>query len=59
MHCPLARHFCPKSPQKKIEKNQQTSLKLIANDYKSDYTFLLNEKENSAMEINGMCTLAL
>ena len=59
MYFPLAWHFCSKSSQSKIEKSKYRSLKLIANDYNSDYKFLLNETGNSTMEIRRPHTLAL
>ena len=59
MHCSLAWHFCSKLSQNKIEKKQFRFLILIINDYNSDYKFLLNEAENSTMEIKTLHTLAL
>ena len=55
----LAWHSCSKSSQNKILKTQYKSLKLITNDCKGDYKFLLKEIGNSTMEINGLRTLAL
>ena len=49
MYCPLAWYFCSKSSQNKIEKIQYSSLKLITNDYNSDYKFLLIEAGNSTI----------
>ena len=59
MYCSLAWHFCSKLSQNKIEKKQFKFLILIINDYNSDYKFLLNEAENSTMEIKTLRTLAL
>ena len=59
MYCLLAWHFCFKSSQNKTEKIQYRSLKLITNNYHSNYKFLLNEKGNSTMEIKRLRTLAL
>ena len=59
MYYPLAWHFCSKSSQIKKEKNQHRSLKLITNDYNSDYKFLPNETGNLTMEIKRLRTLAL
>ena len=59
MYCPSGWHFCSKSSQNKIEKISYRSPKLIANNYHSDYKFLLNETRNSTMEIKRLCTLAL
>ena len=58
MYCPLACHFCSKSFQNKIKQIQYRSLKLITNDYNSDYKFLPNETGNSAMEIKRLRTHA-
>ena len=54
MYCPLVWHFCSKSSQNKIEKSQYRYLKLITNDYNSDYKFLLNETGNVAMTIKNL-----
>ena len=43
MYCLLASHFSSKSSRNKVGKFQYRSLKLITNDYNSDYKFLLNE----------------
>ena len=59
MYFPLVWHFTSKSSQNKIEEIQYRFLKLITNDYNSDYKFLLNEKGNSTMEIKGLRTFAL
>ena len=59
MYCSLAWHFCSKLSRNKIEKKQFRFLILITNDYNSDYKFLLNEAENSTMEIKTLRTLAL
>ena len=59
MYCSLAWHSCSKSSQNKIEGIQYRSLKLTANNYHSDYKFLLNETRNSTMEIKGLYTPAL
>ena len=59
MDCPLAWHFCSKTSQNKINKIQYRSLKLITNDYNSDYKFLLNETGNSSMKIERLRTLVL
>ena len=44
--------------QEKI-KNSVGPLKVIINDYNSDYNFLLNEARNSTMEIKTLRTLTL
>ena len=42
MYCPLTWHFCSKNPQNKIGKIQYRSLKMLTNDYNSDYKDLLD-----------------
>ena len=59
MYCPLAWHFCSKASQNKIEKIQYRSLKILSNDYYSDYEFLLEKTENPTMEIRRLRSLAL
>ena len=59
MYYSLAWHFCSKSSQNKIEKIQYRSLRLITNNYNSDYKFVLNETRNPIMKIKRLRTLAL
>ena len=59
MYCPLTWHFCSKSSQNKIEKIQYRSLKILTNDYNSDYKDLLEITKTSTMEIKRLRTLAL
>ena len=59
MHCPLTWHLCSKSSQNKIEKTQYRSLKMLTNDYNSDYKDLLEITKTSTMEIKRLRTLAL
>ena len=56
MYCLLAWHFCSKSSQ---NKNQYRSLKLITDNFYSDYKFLLNETENLTIEIKKLRIIAL
>ena len=59
MHRPLAWHFCSKLSQNRIVKNEYRSLKLITNNFNSDYKFLLNEAGNWTMEVKILGTLTL
>ena len=59
MYCPLTWYFCSKNSQNKIEKIQYRSLKMLTNDYNSDYKDLLNVTKNSTMDIRRLRTLAL
>ena len=59
MYCPLTWHFCSKPSQNKIEKIQYRSLKMLTNDYNSDYKDLLEITKTSTMEIKRLRTLAL
>ena len=59
MYCPLTWHFCLKPSQNKIEKIQYRSLKMLTNDYNSDYKDLLEITKNSTMGIKRLRTLAL
>ena len=59
MYCPLTWHFYSQNSQNKIEKIQYRSLKMLTNDYNSDYKDLLDVTEKSTMEIRRLRTLAL
>ena len=59
MYCPLTWHFCSKSSQNKIEKIKYRSLKMLTNDYNSDYKDLPEITKTSTMEIKRLRTLAL
>ena len=59
MYCPLTWHFCSKSSQNKIEKIQYRSLKMLTNDYNSDYKDLLENTKTSTMEIKRLRIVAL
>ena len=58
-YCPLVWHFCLCKSSQKIEKIQLPCLRIIYNDYSSDYQTLLNRSENSSMEIKRVRNLAL
>ena len=58
MYCPLAWHFCPKSSQNKIEKIHYRCLKMLTNDYHSDYKALLKSTGKPTMETRRIRVLA-
>ena len=58
-YCPLVWHFCSSKSSQKIEKIQLRYLRIICNDYSSDYQTLLKLSQKSLMEINRLRTLAL
>ena len=58
-YCPLVWHFCSTISVKKIEKIQERALRILYNDFSSDYEFILNKYDKSTMEIKRLRTLAL
>ena len=58
-YCPLVWHFCSCKSSQKIEKIQLRCLRIIYNDYSSDYQTLLNRSQKPSMEIKRLRNLAL
>ena len=58
-YCPLVWHFCSKRALNKIEKIQERCLRLVLNDYTSNYEELLQKSGNTTMEIRRLRTLAI
>ena len=58
-YCPLVWHFCSCKSSQKIEKIQLRCLRIIYNDYSSDYQTLLNLSQKPSMEIKRLRNLAL
>ena len=58
-YCPLVWHFCSAKSVKKIEKIQERLLRLLLNDYRSDYKSLLVKSSKSTMEVKRLRALAL
>ena len=58
-YCPLVWHFCSSNSSQKIEKIQLCCLRIIYNDYSSDYQTLLNRSQKPSMEIKRLKNLAL
>ena len=55
-YCPLVWHFCSSKSVKEI---QERALRILYNDFSSDYESILNESGKSTMEIKRLRTLAL
>ena len=58
-YCPLVWHFCSSKSLNKIEKIQERELRLLHNDFTSDYSELLNKSGKPSMEVKRLRTLAL
>ena len=53
-YCPLDWHFCPSKSLYKIEKIQERALRLLHNDFASDYAEVLKKSGKAAMEIKRL-----
>ena len=58
-YCPLVWMNCSNESMRKIERIQERSLRLLYNDYESDYDSLLHKAEIPRMEIKRLRTLAI
>ena len=58
-YCPLVQHFSSCESIRKIEKIQKRCLRIILNDYESDYETLLRNSNKPTMEIRRLRTLAV
>ena len=58
-YCPLVWYFCSAKPVKEIEKIQEPTLKILYNDFSSDFEFILNKSDKSTMEVKRLRTLAM
>ena len=56
-YCPLVWHFSSCESIRKIEKIQKRCLRIILNDYESDYENVLRNSNNPTMEIRKLRTL--
>ena len=52
-------HFCSAKSVKDIEKIEERALRILCNDFSSDYESILNKYVNLTMEIRRLRTLAL
>ena len=57
-YCPLVWHFCSSKSLYKIEKIQERALRLLRNDFTSDYAELLKNSGKATMEIKRLRCLA-
>ena len=58
-YCPLVWHFCSSKSVYKIAKIQERALRLLHNDFASDYAVLLQKPGKATMEIKRRRCLAL
>ena len=58
-YCPLVWHFCSCKSLQKTETMELRCLRIIYNDYSSDYQSLLKLTGKPSMEIERLTTLAL
>ena len=53
-YCPLVWHFCSCQSSRKVKQIQKRCLKIILNDYTSDYETLLEKGKASTMNVKKM-----
>ena len=58
-YCPLIWHFCSCKSKSKIEKIQERALRLLLNDYDSQYPILLNKANKPTMEVKRFRALVI
>ena len=58
-YCPLVWHLCSKNLMRKIEKIQERCLRIILDDYESNYKALLHKLGQSTMKIKRFYTLPI
>ena len=58
-YCPLVWHFCGVTNNSKIEKIQERALKIVYNDYKSDYNVLLTKFGTDTMLQSRLKTMIM
>ena len=56
--CPVTRHFSSCDSLRKIEKNHKRCLRIILDDYESDYEILLDKSWKEIMAIKRLRVLA-
>jgi hypothetical protein len=57
-YCPLVWHFCTSESLKKLERIQERALRLLLNDYQSDYETLLEKSNKPTLQIRRIKLLA-
>ena len=58
-YCPLIWHFCAAKSVRKFERIQERALRILYNDFESDYEVLLKQSGKCTMEVRRLRTLAL
>ena len=58
-YCPLIWHFCSAKSVRKIEQIQTRALRILYNDFDSDYKTLLDKSGKCTMEVKRLRTLGL
>ena len=58
-YCPCIWHFCSKKSMRKIEKIQKRCLRIIVDDYESNYDVLLHKSGRYTMVVKRLHTLAI
>ena len=58
-YCRLVWHFCSSKSLKKIKKIQERALRILYNDFTSDYNQLLNKSTKASMGVKRLRNLAL
>ena len=57
-YCPLVWHFCSKRDTDKMEKIQKRALRMVLDDYESDYETLLQKAKMQTLHLGRTKTLA-
>ena len=58
-YCPLVWHFCSKRDTDKMEKIQKSALRIVLDDYESDYETLLQKAKMQTLHVGRIKTLAI
>ena len=58
-YCPLVWHFCSAKSVKKIEKIQEQALRILYNNFPSDFESILNKSGKLTIEVKRLRILAL
>ena len=58
-YCPLVWHFCSKRDTDKMEKIQKRTLRIVLDDYESDYETLLQKVKMQTLHAGRIKTLAI
>ena len=58
-YCPIIWHFCTKTNTEKLEKIQYRALKIVFDDYNSNYETLLNKANVPTLHLSRIRTIAI